>query len=273
MKYKYTYAEVVKRNVRLIRDVQEFLDYVRDIEKGWDTANFLWFRGSSKAEYHLVPSIYRKDVWKYNSDDAKEIHTEFIRRGKKFFKPGQVGYSKSEWYYLMQHYGVPTRLLDWTEGAMIGLYFAVRNLDRVNTPCVWILDPKWLNKVVSKIEMVYYSDPEYLERIDKRVLKYFEHEKKLPDFPVPVLPSHVDNRIVAQKSVFTIHGKRKDGFYDLSRKHKDETKIVQLCIDTKKAEAIKEQLITLGITESTLFPDLEGLAGDIKWEYELKYKH
>ena len=174
---------------------------------------------------------------------------------------------------MMQHYGVPTRLLDWTEGAMIGLHFSVRNLDSVNIPCVWVLDPKWLNKVVSKMEMVYYSDPDYLERIDKRVLKYFEDEKKLPDYPVPVLPSHVDNRIVAQKSVFTIHGKRRDGFFDLSKKHRDEARIVQLCIDTKEAKVIKEQLVTLGITESTLFPDLEGLAGDIKWDYELKYKH
>ena len=127
--------------------------------------------------------------------------------------------------------------------------------------------------MVSKIEMVYYSDPDYFERIDKRVLKYFEDENKLPHYPVPVLPSHVDNRIVAQKSVFTIHGKRKDGFSDLFKKHRDKARIVQLCIDTKEAKAIKGQLVTLGITESTLFPDLEGLAGDIKWDYELKYRH
>ena len=96
MKYKYTYVGVVNRNVRLIRDVQEFMDYVRDIEKRWDMTNLLWFRGLSKEKYNLVPSIYRKDVWKYNPDDAKEIYTEFIRRGKAFFKPGQGGYSKRE---------------------------------------------------------------------------------------------------------------------------------------------------------------------------------
>jgi hypothetical protein len=49
------------------------------------------------------------------------------------------------WYFLMQHYGAPTRLLDWTDGALLALSFSVRELKRPRDVSVWILDPSWLN--------------------------------------------------------------------------------------------------------------------------------
>jgi hypothetical protein len=179
MKLRYTSIRGVKTNSDLISTVQELLNYIQDIEKSWSMTNLLWYRGLSHSNYPLLPSIYRKEIWEYDAEEAKEICTEFIRRAKTF-KQNQGEYSKWEWYYLMQHYGVPTRLLDWTEGALIALFFAVRKVDRVDIPCVWVLDPKRLNRLSSGEEMIYYSDPTYREEIDKPVLRYLEDEKKFP---------------------------------------------------------------------------------------------
>jgi hypothetical protein len=59
-----------------------------------------------------------------------------------------------EWYFLMQHSGAPTRLLDWTEGALIALYFAVRNKLDATDAAVWVLDPWSLNEHVLGIDEV-----------------------------------------------------------------------------------------------------------------------
>jgi hypothetical protein len=266
-KRAYAIVKGIKTNVELITSVQNLLDHIQHLESEWDTNN-LWFRGLSHASYDLVPSIYRETIWKYSSEDANEVYTEFLRRAKPFIRAENVK-SRWEWFNVMQHYGVPTRLLDWTEGALFALFFALRKVDDVDVPCVWVLDPIWLNKVSTNKEMLYYTDPTYQERIDRKILRYLEDEAKLPDYPVAVLPGHIDIRIISQKSVFTIHGRKKNGYLDVTRKHKG-ARILKLRIDSKRARDIRQQLDTIGITETALFPDLEGLAREIKWDYEMR---
>ncbi|MGD1151557.1 MAG: FRG domain-containing protein [Syntrophales bacterium] len=265
----FTESKGIQTNKKSLTSLQEFLDCVHYFERKWGN-NRLWFRGISNSNYELKPSIYRKEIWSYDVEEAKEVCSEFIRRGKPFANKQSVN-SKWEWYHLMQHYGVPTRLLDWTEGALIGLFFAVRKIKNKNTPCVLLVDPFRLNKLSANQTVLYYLDPVYREKIDDKVLKYFDDEAELPDYPVALLPPHLDERIVSQQSVFIIFGKRRNGLVDIVKKKADKKpRLVKLCIDQRKLHYIRNQLATAGITESSLFPDLEGLARDIRRGFNMK---
>jgi hypothetical protein len=103
--------------------LEEFVKQTSDLRKQWLEDDVLpWFRGHERAEWPLIPKFYRQLPIDRNTED--EIREDFITRAPNLSdcKPA----NKWEWYFLMQHYGTSTRLLDWSEGALIGLYFAVR---------------------------------------------------------------------------------------------------------------------------------------------------
>src|ERR1700761_518546 len=87
----------------------------------------LVFRGQGDATWGLVPSIYRGmdslDLTGWENeicDRERDIFREFTDRSRRFREGG------SPWEVLVtaQHYGTPTRLLDWTNNAQAALYFA-----------------------------------------------------------------------------------------------------------------------------------------------------
>ena len=102
----------------------------------------------------------------------------------------------------------------------------------------------------SPIFELYYSDPSIREDVDK-VVSYYDDEANLPDYPIALLPAHIDVRIISQKSVFTIHGKRHGGFLDICKEHGD-ARIMKLRINGRKAKSIRQELITLCINETSL---------------------
>ena len=81
----------------------------------------IWFRGQSKSDYELIPSLFRQGVEYGCKFNEAAMYEEFVRR-----HPEQEESHKNvlDWLTLMQHYNIPTRLLDWTSNLLVAIYFA-----------------------------------------------------------------------------------------------------------------------------------------------------
>ncbi|MGA7415139.1 MAG: FRG domain-containing protein [Bryobacteraceae bacterium] len=230
-----------------------------------------WFRGHGDASWLLKPKLYRTpgravgDLVTYE----EELRGEFKRRGLQLFDQlAPTGdQEKWGWYFLMQHYRSPTRLLDWTDSALMALHFALKarcedpSFDQNLDAAVWMLDANSLNQ-----RSFYPSDesegvalPDW-EVAEEYLTELFTEQTLQRVHPIAIDPPHLARRVGAQRSRFTIFGNDLDGLEKLASEVLILRKIV---IKASAVRAIGDDLETCGISETTAFPDLEGLSREL----------
>jgi hypothetical protein len=262
---------------RRVKSLDEFLNAIAGLTDDRKWGRSLWFRGEDRTCYspRLRPKLYRRP------DESKrmprmgrflyadqELRMEFRRRAAQLF-PDVAPEQKWEWYFLMQHFGVPTRLLDWTDGALVGLYFAVRSrnsADSKGDAAVYVLDPSWLNeKAMEARRLKYYYTGVALadwRQVQPYLPKEMESPRLNPELPVAIDPSHSSPRVAAQRSRFVIFGKDADGLISVAEPR--DSRLCMIPVAGEEADAIRADLKISGISESTVFPDAEGLGRELQ---------
>jgi hypothetical protein len=231
------------------------------------------YRGQADASWGLVPKIYRPE---FANADERELRHEFQSAGLQLLGTSTPK-DRWDWYFLMQHYGAPTRLLDWTTNPLVALFFALEHHLEKQLTCdaaVWILDPWWLNKG-------------QLRGVDGPLLPEWEEAGLfLPDLeeaftgkglrralPVAIEPPHVDRRLSSQGARFIVFGKTKDlTKTSLARgvrakKKLREVRLCQLTIPAKAVGRLLKATDQLGFNRAVLFPDLGGLAAHMSYRW------
>ena len=255
----------VMTNLTPVKSLCEYISAVNYISHTF-TDN-LWFRGHSKEEYENLPSIYRTGTWiknDYSFAYEYEIFKTFTRKSKI------IKNTDYDYLHLMQHYGLPTRLLDWTESSLIALFFAIHNPKDCKKPTVWILDPWDFNKILHQESIVYHF---YGTSVHPKIEQYINPKEgkieNLPIYPAAVYPSFYDERVIAQKSCFLIFGQEKEPIEKLVLRD-NYFNLAKINIDTDSASDILIDLNMAGIDYHTIFPDFSGLVLETKRKWELK---
>jgi hypothetical protein len=218
----------------------------------------IWWRGESRQEangrpWRLVAGVYRESD---NPNYEREIAYRFKMRAPVRHHPLPQEDNDPAWLFLMQHYRLPTRLLDWNESALNAAFFAVS--EDVNKPGrLWELNPQVLNEICCG----WHGPLIAQSREVLPIIKAAFSGASLDGEPIAaVMPPHVDRRILSQLGVFTVHGTRTP--LEDHLRAREFLRLYEIPAQVKKQMAL--QLHILGIRRSSLFPDLENLARELK---------
>jgi hypothetical protein len=272
--------------------IQSLKDFTEEVEKGLEVARTRspsaklpgnWYRGHGRGQtFKLVPGLYRHetitklpDLLNLEYEMLEEFHRQSVLHDARYRVSEQV--SGMEKLFYMQHYGVPTRLLDWTANPFIGLYFALTNAKKKPTSsdfeedaAVWLLDPvSWNRKA---LEDLAWDDKGPALPTEQDLKSYYPQRDRSPaelkamyEYPVAILGAANSSRMFAQKGVFTVFGKKQDPIEKIYDKDAFPVDCLQKIIVPKdRIEHLLSTLLSVGYTDSVSFPDLFGLAMEIK---------
>jgi hypothetical protein len=258
--------------------IAEFIEWCEQVwdctnpEKGRDYET-PWFRGVTSSSFRLVPNIYRSETGKEPMSDD-EVRAEFKRRALPLVAERSPR-DDWEWYSLMQHYGAPTRLLDWTDSALVALYFAISTWTPGNsqspstTPAVWALNPWCLNRKTG-IRVYGPANPEVNAEIGVYLGTPYKRPA-LPQYPIALDPTFIAQRMLVQHSHFTMHGSDSRGLDEMADDLQLNDALFKLVIasEDESIAIMQQRLALLGISETTIYPDLIGLGRELRLEYDL----
>lgn len=254
--------------------VRSLPQYLALIEKAQTRASqSLWYRGCGSAKYRLLPSLYRHRKLR-KPDEFADLERKLMTRFRQRSMPYHNRVLSDDWdaLFFMQHYGVPTRLLDWTENPLIALHFALMQACKPNrsgrlmpkdNASVWMLNPSTWNRHALK----HVSFGGGVLSSDDEAIKGYKPTPKFDGMhsqPVALYGAHNSARIVAQQGVFVLFGRDAKPMEQVYRSGFPSESLIKIIVPRTRILALRKSLLNHGITESVVFPDLESLAKETK---------
>lgn len=302
-------------DMEIVKDINSLADYLLAIQefnnsyKGFaanPTVNSFLYRGVSNEAYKLIPSVFRKShdiditINDYIDNDKyiafateKQIIKDFMSEACAYLRMGTAD-DIYKWVEYAQHYGVPTRYLDWTENPLVALYFACRD----NKPdykkeaklggkdaAVWVVHIQDYRRYANQVDnIIYGNDAKKKYTIAETINKIYDGHIMMK-YPMIYKPYYSDTRMRAQSSMFMVWGKEIKAFEDMfsdkktlksnefrnsgrslsGRQNKDI--VYKFYISKYRKQSLLRELESCGISEKTLFPGLDGIGRYVEMKY------
>jgi hypothetical protein len=220
-----------------------------------------WFRGVKNADLPLMPGAY----WRKDYSELDSL-LQFSQEGRAFADVGEIDDWKT--YYLAQHNGVPTRLLDWTENFITALFFATDGWDGETKPCIWIIRPCCINQLSLGWSGLISPErnaelnawmPTPISAGSQKVTS--KDGKWVYDSanPLSLYPRKNNARLIAQQGTFTVHGTERIPIENwITERAQDHRKLICKIVFSRKLKpaTVMGELADLGLRRSTIYPDL-----------------
>jgi hypothetical protein len=241
-----------------ITGFSDFLKSIGEAAEALDSTGLnLWWRGQARAEWRLEPGLFRDKAPWWEHSAIEEFRLKAPVRSSRAPAPDD----RAKWLFLMQHYGLRTRLLDWSQSALIALFFAVEDSnEHAVDGTLTAINPLLLNRTHFKRGLHFSPrDEDAAAMIDLAFDSEHPRSSDLLDRVACVNPDEFDLRIMIQQTAFTIHSR--EGL--LPNDESTAPYLRTFLIRAKTKRQLSQILFRLGIRRSNLFPDLDNLSKEL----------
>lgn len=254
------------QDVPRIATIHDVMSALADFDRAFGR-HVAVFRGQPALHWDLTPSVFRAD---HRAREHSYIQ-EFMHAAPVRSKECPPPHDKAAWLPLMQHFGLPTRLLDVTRSILVAAFFAADSPDQPasDQPSpdgqIWALDALHINQrttgepALLSLRMLADAPPRSGEF---HLLNDAFSQRKRSREPLyaVVAASELDLRLYAQQGLFLIQNVP----ISIDQQPGAEQFVRRYRVAAEAKRELLDQLDSLGINESRMFPDLEHLASHIR---------